>query len=116
MSAACRGQREEVEQMKNCLRVLSQPVPSPAGEADLAIDQQEREAALELLADLCENMDNAAGTAWLPLSLGGLPLLPPGPPLSWLLLSSRPHELRLYPHPLSWLPLSNLPASSSMEW
>ncbi|KAF6077737.1 HSPA (Hsp70) binding protein 1 [Phyllostomus discolor] len=61
MSAACRGQREEVEQMKNCLRVLSQPAPSPAGEADLAVDQQEREAALELLADLCENMDNAAG-------------------------------------------------------
>ncbi|XP_039100169.1 hsp70-binding protein 1 isoform X2 [Hyaena hyaena] len=60
MSAAFRGQREEVEQMKNCLRVLSQPAPSLAGEADLAADQQEREGALELLADLCENMDNAA--------------------------------------------------------
>lgn len=64
MSAACRGQREEVEQMKNCLRVLSQPTPTLAGEAELATDQQEREGALELLADLCENMDNAAGTAW----------------------------------------------------
>ena len=63
MSAAFRGQREEVEQMKNCLRVLSQPTPSSAGEAELATDQQEREGALELLADLCENMDNAAGTA-----------------------------------------------------
>lgn len=60
MSAACRGQREEVEQMKNCLRVLSQPMPPSAGEAELATDQQEREGALELLADLCENMDNAA--------------------------------------------------------
>ncbi|XP_058564753.1 hsp70-binding protein 1 isoform X1 [Neofelis nebulosa] len=60
MSAAFRGQREEVEQMKNCLRVLSQPTPSLAGEAELAADQQEREGALELLADLCENMDNAA--------------------------------------------------------
>lgn len=60
MSAAFRGQREEVEQMKNCLRVLSQPTPSSAGEAELATDQQEREGALELLADLCENMDNAA--------------------------------------------------------
>ncbi|XP_048225487.1 hsp70-binding protein 1 isoform X1 [Perognathus longimembris pacificus] len=60
MSAAFRGQREEVEQMKNCLRVLSQPMPSAAGEAELASDQQEREGALELLADLCENMDNAA--------------------------------------------------------
>ncbi|XP_004381815.1 hsp70-binding protein 1 [Trichechus manatus latirostris] len=60
MSAAFRGQREEVEQMKSCLRVLSQPTPPAAGEADLAADQQEREGALELLADLCENMDNAA--------------------------------------------------------
>uniref|UniRef100_A0A8C7EQ95 Hsp70-binding protein 1 n=1 Tax=Neovison vison TaxID=452646 RepID=A0A8C7EQ95_NEOVI len=60
MSAAFRGQREEVEQMKNCLRVLSQPTPSLAAEAELASDQQEREGALELLADLCENMDNAA--------------------------------------------------------
>lgn len=63
MSAAFRGPREEVEQMKNCLQVLSQPTPSSAGEAELAADQQEREGALELLADLCENMDNAAGTA-----------------------------------------------------
>nr|XP_030707189.1 hsp70-binding protein 1 isoform X2 [Globicephala melas] len=60
MSAAFRGQREEVEQMKNCLRVLSQPTTPSAGEAELAADQQEREGALELLADLCENMDNAA--------------------------------------------------------
>ncbi|XP_059237810.1 hsp70-binding protein 1 isoform X1 [Mustela nigripes] len=60
MSAAFRGQREEVEQMKNCLRVLTQPTPSLAAEAELASDQQEREGALELLADLCENMDNAA--------------------------------------------------------
>ncbi|XP_052567983.1 hsp70-binding protein 1 [Peromyscus eremicus] len=60
MSAAFRGQREEVEQMKSCLRVLSQPAPPTAGEAELATDQQEREGALELLADLCENMDNAA--------------------------------------------------------
>uniref|UniRef100_G3UK96 Hsp70-binding protein 1 n=1 Tax=Loxodonta africana TaxID=9785 RepID=G3UK96_LOXAF len=58
--SAFRGQREEVEQMKSCLRVLSQPMPPAAGEADLAADQQEREGALELLADLCENMDNAA--------------------------------------------------------
>lgn len=62
MSAAFRGQREEVEQMKNCLRVLSQAAPPTAGEAELATDQQDREGALELLADLCENMDNAAGT------------------------------------------------------
>ncbi|PNJ03007.1 HSPBP1 isoform 4, partial [Pongo abelii] len=48
------------EEMKSCLRVLSQPMPPTAGEAEQAADQQEREGALELLADLCENMDNAA--------------------------------------------------------
>lgn len=83
MSAACRGQREEVEQMKNCLRVLSQPTPSSAGEAELAVDQQEREGALELLADLCENMDNAAGT---PPSPPSCPQPPVPPAASWSLL------------------------------
>ena len=78
MSAAFRGQREEVEQMKNCLRVLSQATPAMAGEAELATDQQEREGALELLADLCENMDNAAG----PL----LPQYSPGCPTCCLAL------------------------------
>lgn len=68
MSAAFRGQREEVEQMKNCLRVLSQATPPTGGETELATDQQEREGALELLADLCENMDNAAGTLPCPSS------------------------------------------------
>ncbi|XP_004695862.2 PREDICTED: hsp70-binding protein 1-like, partial [Condylura cristata] len=73
MSAAFRGQREEVEQMKSCLRVLSQPTPPAASEAELASDLQEREGALELLADLCENMDNAAGTR------PGPPRAPSGP-------------------------------------
>lgn len=50
--------------MKKCLGVLAQPTPSAASEAELASDQQEREGALELLADLCENMDNAAGAQW----------------------------------------------------
>lgn len=62
--------------MKNCLRVLSQPTPPSAGEAELATDQQEREGALELLADLCENMDNAAGTLARPQPPGPAPLLP----------------------------------------
>lgn len=87
MSAACRGQREEVEQMKNCLRVLSQPTPPSAGEAELAVDQQEREGALELLADLCENMDNAAGTPPSPPPAPSRRChpLPPGPLLPGLL-------------------------------
>lgn len=52
--------------MKKCLGVLAQPTPSAASEAELASDQQEREGALELLADLCENMDNAAGARGVP--------------------------------------------------
>lgn len=107
MSAAFRGQREEVEQMKNCLRVLSQPIPSLAAEAELAADQQEREGALELLADLCENMDNAAGT---PRPTRGCPLVslflfPPPQPRVLLWLSScrfsRGPHLRPLPHPAS---------------
>lgn len=68
--------------MKNCLRVLSQPAPSLAGEADLAADQQEREGALELLADLCENMDNAAGTPGCPAPAARAPPLPLPSPLT----------------------------------
>uniref|UniRef100_A0A4X2JXQ4 Hsp70-binding protein 1 n=2 Tax=Vombatus ursinus TaxID=29139 RepID=A0A4X2JXQ4_VOMUR len=60
VSAAFRGPREEVEQMKSCLRALGLPTPCTGGEAEQTADQQEREGALELLADLCENMDNAA--------------------------------------------------------
>ena len=118
MSAAFRGQREEVEQMKNCLRVLSQPTPSLAGEAELAADQQEREGALELLADLCENMDNAAGTPraahprlqgpapspWSPLCL--FPPLQPQVPLCLSLCASfRGSHCRPLPYPPGLQPL-----------
>lgn len=115
MSAAFRGQREEVEQMKNCLRVLTQPTPSLAAEAELASDQQEREGALELLADLCENMDNAAGTArpacgcpWSP-SVSSLLLSPTS---CWglaLVLSLRDHTT-----PLTFSPPFQPPASPSL--
>lgn len=75
--------------MKNCLRVLSQPTPPSAGEAELATDQQEREGALELLADLCENMDNAAGTP-LPAHLPAPPLIPAASATCCLLASLLP--------------------------
>lgn len=74
--------------MKNCLRVLSQPTPSSAGEAELAADQQEREGALELLADLCENMDNAAGTASPPRPASGCQ--GPASSASWLPSAAQP--------------------------
>lgn len=123
MSAAFRGQREEVEQMKNCLRVLSQPTPTSASEAELAADQQEREGALELLADLCENMDNAAGIPGPPQPAPQLPgpcrfcrlspfcLLPP--PLPSVLLQLSPYLLSRGPH--RWPP-PQASAPTSRVW
>jgi hypothetical protein len=86
--------------MKSCLRVLSQPTPSTAGEAELASDQQEREGSLELLADLCENMDNAAGTSSFPTNvLSLLPMSQAAQPLSLFLRTtpSAPSQLPYSP-------------------
>ncbi|XP_025048245.1 hsp70-binding protein 1 [Alligator sinensis] len=63
MAEAFKGQLEEVEQMKECLRVLE--VQPPSGEdgesSEHGLDDPSRqERALELLAELCENLDNAA--------------------------------------------------------
>ncbi|CAH2319194.1 hsp70-binding 1 [Pelobates cultripes] len=64
MSSAFAGQADEVQQMKECIQELSNET---SGE-----DQEERkEQALELLADLCENLDNAADFC----KLGGMHLL-----------------------------------------
>uniref|UniRef100_A0A8C3IEI2 Hsp70-binding protein 1 n=2 Tax=Chrysemys picta bellii TaxID=8478 RepID=A0A8C3IEI2_CHRPI len=63
MAQAFRGQLEEVEQMKECLRVLE--AVSPGGDGGETSEPAEgdpsRQAStLELLAELCENLDNAA--------------------------------------------------------
>lgn len=63
MAQAFRGQLEEVEQMKECLRVLE--AVSPGGEGGETSEPAEGDpsrqaSALELLAELCENLDNAA--------------------------------------------------------
>lgn len=115
MSAAFRGQQEEVEQMKNCLRVLSQPAPPLAAEADLAADQQEREGALELLADLCENMDNAAGT---PRPTCGCALLSLClfPHLSPTSCCGSALVLSLGDHTISLFPTLPPPASTCLVW
>ncbi|XP_075773717.1 hsp70-binding protein 1 isoform X2 [Pelodiscus sinensis] len=63
MAQAFRGQLEEVEQMKECLRVLE--AMSPGGDGGESSEPAEGDpsrqaSALELLAELCENLDNAA--------------------------------------------------------
>ncbi|XP_048688450.2 hsp70-binding protein 1 isoform X2 [Caretta caretta] len=63
MAQAFRGQLEEVEQMKECLRMLE--AVSPGGDGGETSEPAEGDpsrqaSALELLAELCENLDNAA--------------------------------------------------------
>ncbi|KAM3822502.1 hsp70-binding protein 1 isoform 3-T3 [Vipera latastei] len=63
MVEAFRGQMDEVERMKECLRILE--VLSPGAERgesseETPSDLERRESALDVLAELCENLDNAA--------------------------------------------------------
>ncbi|XP_029015584.1 hsp70-binding protein 1 [Betta splendens] len=72
----CKGQTDEVEQMKQCLAVLRGEGTSERqrdGEDEEARDEEdedEREAAFEMLSELCENLDNARDL----MILGGLDL------------------------------------------
>lgn len=64
MTEAFQGQLDEVEQMKECLRALEATTPgAESGESseEVQSDLKHRESALDHLADLCENLDNAAG-------------------------------------------------------
>nr|XP_056719996.1 hsp70-binding protein 1 [Euleptes europaea] len=57
------GQQDEVEQMKACLRVLEAATPGTGSQESLEeahSDRANREEALDVLAELCENLDNAA--------------------------------------------------------
>uniref|UniRef100_A0A6J0TJ92 Hsp70-binding protein 1 n=1 Tax=Pogona vitticeps TaxID=103695 RepID=A0A6J0TJ92_9SAUR len=63
MAEAFQGQMDEVEQMKECLQLLEASSPGVEhGESseEAHSDLERREAALDLLAELCENLDNAA--------------------------------------------------------
>ncbi|XP_072281538.1 hsp70-binding protein 1 isoform X2 [Pyxicephalus adspersus] len=64
MSSAFAGQVDEVQQIKACLQQLNTDTNYEDGD-----DQKEQ--ALELLADLCENLDNASDFC----KLGGMELL-----------------------------------------
>ncbi|XP_066531452.1 hsp70-binding protein 1 [Hoplias malabaricus] len=66
----CKGQTDEVEQMKQCIAVLlrDEGCTEREGEGEEEEEEDERETALELLSDLCENLDNARDL----MKLGGL--------------------------------------------
>lgn len=74
LAEVCKGQMDEVEQIKRCLVVLRQEGMSEReregedGEGEE--DEDRRETAFEVLSDLCENLDNARDL----MTLGGLEL------------------------------------------
>ncbi|XP_038138160.1 hsp70-binding protein 1 [Cyprinodon tularosa] len=74
LSDICKGQMDEVEQMKQSLAVLQKDEPKgsePDGEKDREEEEEdERESAFEVLSELCENLDNARDL----MVLGGLEL------------------------------------------
>ncbi|XP_053121738.1 hsp70-binding protein 1 [Hemicordylus capensis] len=63
MVEAFRGQQDEIEQMKECLQMLEVETPgAECGESseEARSDLRQREGALDCLAELCENLDNAS--------------------------------------------------------
>ncbi|XP_041940891.1 hsp70-binding protein 1 [Alosa sapidissima] len=75
LADVCKGQLDEVEQMKECLKVLrtegnqERERDQEDGEEEEEDDEEEqKESALELLSELCENLDNARDL----MKLGGL--------------------------------------------
>lgn len=65
LSELCKGQLDEVEQMKQCLAVLSKEGSERerggVEEREEDDEDDERETAFEMLSELCENLDNARG-------------------------------------------------------
>ncbi|XP_041831390.1 hsp70-binding protein 1 [Melanotaenia boesemani] len=74
LSDICKGQLDEVEQIKQCLVVLSkEEIGEKDGNGEEERDEDdddERESAFEMLSELCENLDNARDM----MILGGLEL------------------------------------------
>uniref|UniRef100_A0A672PSA7 Hsp70-binding protein 1 n=1 Tax=Sinocyclocheilus grahami TaxID=75366 RepID=A0A672PSA7_SINGR len=68
LAEVCKGQMDEVEQMKQCLEVLSRDECRGRGSEEE--EKDEREEVLEMLSELCENLDNARDL----MKLGGLDL------------------------------------------
>lgn len=61
LAEVCKGQMDEVEQMKCCLEVLCRDECKERGSQEEEEVEDEREEALEMLSELCENLDNARG-------------------------------------------------------
>lgn len=65
LSEVCKGQLDEVEQIKQCLSVLRKENVGDKDENGEEMrdedDEDERESAFEMLSELCENLDNARG-------------------------------------------------------
>lgn len=70
LADVCKGQMDEVEQMKRCLEVLGRDECKERGSEKDVEEEDEREEALEVLSELCENLDNARDL----MKLGGLDL------------------------------------------
>ncbi|KAF6734516.1 Hsp70-binding protein 1 [Oryzias melastigma] len=74
LSQVCKGQMEEVEQIKQCLTVLRKENLGDQDENGEEMrdgdEEDERESAFEMLSELCENLDNARDL----MVLGGLEL------------------------------------------
>ncbi|XP_077358738.1 hsp70-binding protein 1 isoform X2 [Festucalex cinctus] len=69
LADVCKGQMDEVEQMKQCLAILNKDEINGEGDREEdEEDEDERESVFELLSDLCENLDNARDL----MVLGGL--------------------------------------------
>uniref|UniRef100_A0A1A7WC75 Hsp70-binding protein 1 n=1 Tax=Iconisemion striatum TaxID=60296 RepID=A0A1A7WC75_9TELE len=69
LSDMCKGQLDEVEQIKQCLAVLQRD-ETDEKDRDDDDDDDERESAFEMLSELCENLDNARDL----MVVGGLDL------------------------------------------
>ncbi|XP_068584135.1 hsp70-binding protein 1 [Cebidichthys violaceus] len=71
LAEVCKGQMDEVEQIKQCLDILRMEGMS---ERERAVEDEEeedvREKAFEVMSELCENLDNARDL----MTLGGLDL------------------------------------------
>ena len=64
LAEVAKGQNSEVEQMKECMRVLLRDggcERGREGEEEGEDEEGETEGALEFLSELCENLDNARG-------------------------------------------------------
>lgn len=70
LAEVCKGQMDEVQQMKQCLEVLRRDECKVRGSEEDVEEDDEREEALEMLSELCENLDNARDL----MKLGGLDL------------------------------------------